>query len=1440
MFLRPSTRAPGWLVSGWALLLLLLSSPCFAQTSVRFAVFGDYYGATPNTARVAALVSGWAPDFIVTSGDNCSEGSTAGFDASVGAYYHALIRYPVSSSSIYAAQGSPTQRFFPALGNHDVDAGIAAFAQYFELPGNERYYDFVQGPVHFFVLDSDPREADGITSTSVQAQWLQAGLAASSARWKVIILHTPPYTSSSTHSNAAELQWPFQAWGASAVMSGHCHNYERIFKNGLPYLVVGTGGQGLYGFNAAPEPGSVVRYNADQGALWVEATSDSLIFRFYAAGGGGAGTLVDAFSLPAAGTGGATYEESFDGFTTGQTVGTGSGWYDAGNGPVVESANGVAGSQGLAPASNIFTWTAHPFGWGDAGFERAAFQMDFQASGGGTVPLFDDDRIGWMTTASNVNSDDFFGVQLDPVTDPNTGLRIETYWRNANESRVAVPIADLTGIEVGAWYRLRLEVTKLGATSASLSATLRPLDPSGTPGAVVASGSIANTGAILPDTLRPNPRYFSSGSAFPAYKNYADVAGAADNAHAELVSGGAGPDDALGWWAFDDGSGSTAADGSGHGNTATVAGATWATGHFGGALAFDGVDDHVVVPHSASLDQVTDRMTLAFWLRGDVLTQDWVTAMQRTSASGAWFDWQLYARALDAPSTNHPVFRVDWDRDAVIEAGEQVEGDIVLSPGTWYFIACTCDGSAMRFYIDGTERGSTAIAGGTIPNGGRSLWLGGNDAWGEYFDGALDDVRIYDRALGQGEIQALMSGAVRYHVNVATVGSGTVTRSPDQALYDLDQVVRLTAIAAPGWSFTGWSGDLAGATNPQDLTVTRDMAVTAAFSMLEGVVPDTLVAAGAVWKYLDDGSDQGTAWRGLAFDDAAWASGPAQLGYGDGDEQTVVGYGPDEGNKYTTTYFRRAFDLPEAGIHNSLRLDLVRDDGAVVYLNGVEVFRSHMPVGAITSATLASVPAVGGAEESAFFSALVDPALLHSGTNVVAVEIHQVNGTSTDISFDLRLTGSITLGTTHVESFDAFVVPALLHDQPGWRDDGDGPSIEPGNGLAGSHGLTNATDIFTWQGAPFSWNDPAFLQAIFELDFQSSAGGTAALFDDDRIGWMTSRVSALSDSFFGVQLDPNAAGSAPNVETYWRNASGARVDSTLLDLAGLLTANTWYRLRLEVLKLGPASARLAVGLTRLDASGTPAAVVATGVLENTDALGAGAPAPRFFTVPTLYPAYKNYDAVVGAVDNAFARIVRTEAPPIQLASLVATPLGSGSVQVDWSTTTETRNAGFEVQRSADSLGGYETLPGSFVAGHGTTRVGHAYSHTDAGAPAGNSYYRLRQIATGGAESFTASTRATVSVGVDDHSLPLVFALESSLPNPCRGSSLIRYALPRACHVTLEVYGVTGQRVATLADGSQRAGRYVVRWEPRELPSGVYWYRLIGGGQTATRKVLLLR
>ncbi|HKU77455.1 MAG TPA: fibronectin type III domain-containing protein [Pyrinomonadaceae bacterium] len=183
------------------------------------------------------------------------------------------------------------------------------------------------------------------------------------------------------------------------------------------------------------------------------------------------------------------------------------------------------------------------------------------------------------------------------------------------------------------------------------------------------------------------------------------------------------------------------------------------------------------------------------------------------------------------------------------------------------------------------------------------------------------------------------------------------------------------------------------------------------FGLLGYAVPaaraaDTiLVPTGATWKYLDNGTDQGTAWRATSFNDATWPSGPAQLGYGDGDEATTVGFGPNASNKFITTYFRRAFNVTNASLFTGVTLRLMRDDGAVVYLNGIEVWRTNMPTGSVGFLTPASV-AIGGADESAFVQTTISPSLLLNGTNVLAIELHQSGGTSTDISFDLQLIGS--------------------------------------------------------------------------------------------------------------------------------------------------------------------------------------------------------------------------------------------------------------------------------------------------------------------------------------------------------------------------------------------------------------------------------------------------
>jgi len=165
-----------------------------------------------------------------------------------------------------------------------------------------------------------------------------------------------------------------------------------------------------------------------------------------------------------------------------------------------------------------------------------------------------------------------------------------------------------------------------------------------------------------------------------------------------------------------------------------------------------------------------------------------------------------------------------------------------------------------------------------------------------------------------------------------------------------------------------------------------------------------LVPTGSTWKYLDDGSDQGIAWRDSGFADAGWASGPGQLGYGDGDETTTVGYGPDPNNKYVTTYFRHSFDVADPDQYETLGLRLLRDDGAIVYLNGAEVGRSNMPDSGVDYSTFAP-GTVGGTDEDVFYQSYIYPTRLVAGTNVLAVEIHQRSLSSSDVSLDLELKG---------------------------------------------------------------------------------------------------------------------------------------------------------------------------------------------------------------------------------------------------------------------------------------------------------------------------------------------------------------------------------------------------------------------------------------------------
>lgn len=201
-----------------------------------------------------------------------------------------------------------------------------------------------------------------------------------------------------------------------------------------------------------------------------------------------------------------------------------------------------------------------------------------------------------------------------------------------------------------------------------------------------------------------------------------------------------------------------------------------------------------------------------------------------------------------------------------------------------------------------------------------------------------------------------------------------IPETPWSGPYFQNSALTLTAVPNPGYDFIGWS--------------------TFWF--------EPIFELANLWAFHDGGENLGSDWSEVSYDDTSWATGNAELGYGDGDETTVVSFGQDANNKHITTYFRKTFVY--STVDNSpvgCILNIRRDDGMVVYLNGVEITRSNMPTGEIDYLTQANAAVADDAEEA--LNEYLLELLLLDGENVIAVEIHQVSGQSSDISFDASL-----------------------------------------------------------------------------------------------------------------------------------------------------------------------------------------------------------------------------------------------------------------------------------------------------------------------------------------------------------------------------------------------------------------------------------------------------
>lgn len=266
----------------------------------------------------------------------------------------------------------------------------------------------------------------------------------------------------------------------------------------------------------------------------------------------------------------------------------------------------------------------------------------------------------------------------------------------------------------------------------------------------------------------------------------------------------------------------------------------------------------------------------------------------------------------------------------------------------------------------------------------------------------------------------------------------------------------------------------------------------------------SLIPRGSEWKYRDSGVAPPADWTSRDFNDGTWSGGFARLGYGGDGESTLIGFGANPAAVYPATWFRHSFEVADPAEFDGLRVELQRDDGVVLYLNGVELLRDNLPAGPLAG-VLAPV-AVGGADETAWRSFLVPATALQPGVNVLAAEVRQSAANSTDLGFDLRLSGLRQPARTYADwqaaAFGSSVGNALISADSA-DPDGDGvvnlmeyalglsPSLADGPALSLSPGtpfgvsftrsslITDATLVLESAG------DPA---GVWELVARSSAG----------------------------------------------------------------------------------------------------------------------------------------------------------------------------------------------------------------------------------------------------------------------------------------------------------------------------------------------------------------
>jgi hypothetical protein len=720
-------------------------------------VFGDSGDASANQMAVRDRMLITPADLMLHTGDMIYEsGEAANYDPRFFVPYAQLIRRLV---------------LWPCVGNHDViTAGGAPWRDAFFTPanntaGSEHYYSFDAGNAHVAVLDSTASLAPG----SAQYLFLDADLAASTAPWKFVAFHHPPYSSSaSTMSIRTNLVPLLDRHRVAVVFNGHEHNYERtrplrggqVVPAGEGTVYVVTGGGGRSSLDAAVTSSFTAYAESAHHFTRVLMDGDTLQLEMVRVDG----VIRDVMTLRAP-----------------RVVPVAADTYVSSG-----SANLNFGSSALMAADASPTDIAYlrfvVSGIGATPVTRAVLRV--QVDGGSSANSNSGGRVrrisngAWQENAVTYATRPALDgpvlatqgtVALNQIVDFDVTSAVsgDGTYDFAVDSTSTDGVRYRTREATNGWPILILTLgspptTTTSSTTSSTSVSTTLMSSSTTSSSTTTSSTSSTTTTSTSSTSSTTPSSTTSSSTSTSRTSTSSsttttttvatvTTTSSSTTSTSSTSSTTSPASTPGLvaaYGFSEGSGSLIGDRSGNGNAGSTTGTAWTTaGRFGSALVFNGTTSWVTVPHSAALNLST-ALTIEAWVYPTVAPAGWRTVVAKERPSGVVY--YLHAGSSSpSPATG-----------LVVATGEQtLYGVAQLPANTWTHLAATYDGAAQRLYVNGVQV-STRAQTGQISTSTSPLRLGGNASYGEYFQGRIDEVRLYNRALTAAQIQADMNAPV--------------------------------------------------------------------------------------------------------------------------------------------------------------------------------------------------------------------------------------------------------------------------------------------------------------------------------------------------------------------------------------------------------------------------------------------------------------------------------------------------------------------------------------------------------------------------------------------------------------------------------------------------------------------------------------------------------